>query len=656
MPTYTTSLGTRADLELYISSGTQQVDNNRTYVYYRLRILRKGTSTASSTMANPYTVKINGSTVANSTSTYNTHNNSTITLASGNVWVNHNADGTKTVAVSGTFRDLGGYLGGGTSTKTVSGSPTLPTIARASTPRLSASSVAAGSSFTVYTDRASSSFTHTIEVTLGTYKITQTGVTTSRAITVNSASALGQMSNVTSRNATVSLKTYNGSTLIGTRSTSISVTVPSNITPTVGTLSVTETVSAVSSLGLASGVLVSGVSIPRLQVTGSTAGTGSSISTQTLDFDGITTTTTDYTLSRAVRGSGTLPFKVTTRDARARSATKTQNVTVLSYQTPVATVNSSDRSTSGGVISNTGTYIKLVLSGIVSSLMNGSTQRNTLQLKIESKLKGASDSTYEAHVTRAITVTSSETWSGTETFTRTGGFEETKAYTLRITVTDALRSSSVNREISTGSIALHFDANLGVGIGKYRSQGMLDVAGNIRSDGSINASTDLTAQGDVEAGGLLKGSGLSIPSNFYHGRITTTNLSSASTVPIPRFAYGVTKSGDIANGGTTGYHMPTKGRYVVSGSVMSTGHTNPGTYHYIELTTTFTSMNHRFPMTIANNSATGKAANFYAEIEFPGGTFQESGLTLTKIGSGEMDVYGVTTSITSHILIRQISV
>lgn len=501
MATYKISYAGGFDLELYISAGTQEVGNNRTYVYYRLRLVRTGSRTSNSNYNNPYTVNVNGSQVASGTSTYALSSSSTTrNLATGNVWVNHNADGKKTVAVSGTFRDQGGFLGSGTATRTVSGNTALPTIARASEPTTNISSVAAGSSFTVYTNRAASTFTHTVEVSLGTYKQTFTAVTTSRSVTMNSASSLGQMGSVTSRNATISVKTYSGTTLVGTKSTTISVTVPTGITPTVGTLTATETVSAVSSLALATGAMVQGVSLPNLKVTGSTAGTGSSISSQTLDFDGVTTTNTDYVLSRPIVNSGTLPFKVTTRDARSRSTSKTLNVTVLPYAAPTAVVGSADRSLSNGTVSDTGTYLKVLLSGFVASLRNGTTQRNTLTLRIDSKLRGAADSTYVNHVNRAITVSTTEAWSRTETFTRSGGFVQAGSYILRITVTDKLRSSVVIHNISTGQIALHFDANLGVGIGKYREQGALDVAGDVHSTGAIRATRGIFS-GDLYSSG-----------------------------------------------------------------------------------------------------------------------------------------------------------
>ena len=81
---------------------------------------------------NPVVVSINGSTVVNTNISYDFRNSTpkTITLASGTVTgIAHNSDGTKTIAVSGSFTDNGNYLG----SATASGNLTLTTIPRQTT-------------------------------------------------------------------------------------------------------------------------------------------------------------------------------------------------------------------------------------------------------------------------------------------------------------------------------------------------------------------------------------------------------------------------------------------------------------------------------------------------------------------------------------------
>ena len=81
---------------------------------------------------NPVVISINGATVVNTNISYDFRNSTpkTINLASGTVTgIAHNSDGTKTIAVSGSFTDNGNYLG----SATASGNLTLTTIPRQTT-------------------------------------------------------------------------------------------------------------------------------------------------------------------------------------------------------------------------------------------------------------------------------------------------------------------------------------------------------------------------------------------------------------------------------------------------------------------------------------------------------------------------------------------
>lgn len=111
------------------------------------------------------------------------------------------------------------------------------TAARASTPTLSASSVQMGKAVTITTNRASSSFTHTLKYTLnGTTATIATGVGASYAWTVPDLVSL--MPNATSGTATITCDTYSGSTKIGSKTVSLKITVYSATTPTLSASSV----------------------------------------------------------------------------------------------------------------------------------------------------------------------------------------------------------------------------------------------------------------------------------------------------------------------------------------------------------------------------------------------------------------------------------
>lgn len=109
---------------------------------------------------------------------------------------------------------------------------TLAGIAGASSPTLSATSAKMGDSLTITTNRLSSAFTHTLKYTFGGETGTiATGVGASHTWTIPDLAHL--CNNALSGSCEISCTTYNGSTAIGTKTVSITFSVPSPTVPTV---------------------------------------------------------------------------------------------------------------------------------------------------------------------------------------------------------------------------------------------------------------------------------------------------------------------------------------------------------------------------------------------------------------------------------------
>lgn len=106
------------------------ISTNKTNVSYTLTATKSsGSGYWDNVVQNPVRVVINGSTVVNKTIAYDFTGSTpkTITLASGTVTgISHNADGSKTIAVSGYFQDIDNGLG----SATASGNLTLTKIPR----------------------------------------------------------------------------------------------------------------------------------------------------------------------------------------------------------------------------------------------------------------------------------------------------------------------------------------------------------------------------------------------------------------------------------------------------------------------------------------------------------------------------------------------
>lgn len=124
-------------------------------------------------------------------------------------------------------------------TGSVSVSVPLSTILRASEPSVSSSNVTMGNAVTIYTNRKSTSFAHTITYSFGSASGTiATGVGDNVSWTPPTSLA-SQILNSTTGTCTITCYTYSGSTLIGTKTVTLTLTVPSASNPSLSAGSIT---------------------------------------------------------------------------------------------------------------------------------------------------------------------------------------------------------------------------------------------------------------------------------------------------------------------------------------------------------------------------------------------------------------------------------
>lgn len=269
--------------------------------------------------------------------------------------VTHNADGTwPSGQVCGWWR-FNVPLGGAHNTPTcgwtnftIDGE--IPTIPRATTPTLSASSVTCGSNLTINLPRHASGFTHRISYRIGGKDLGHitTNAGTSFAWTVPNLGSY--MPNSTSVWVVLRVETMSGSTVIGYKDIGFTATAPTSWVPTATISSIAE---ATANLATQFGGYVQGKSTLRVKSAGS-GSNGSSISSYVVTIQGRKYNGADIT-SAAISASGTVPVTLTVTDSRGRTASKTQNVTVLAYSPPQITVSSVAR-TSDEATTATCTY------------------------------------------------------------------------------------------------------------------------------------------------------------------------------------------------------------------------------------------------------------------------------------------------------------
>ena len=251
---------------------------------------------------------------------------------------------------------------------------TLTTIPRASS--ASATGNTLGEPVAITISRASSSFTHKLYYTCGNIsnQLIAENVGTSYSWTPP-VSLAQQAPNAATVAVKLTVKTYNGSTYIGAKSTQLSLSIPSSIVPT---LSV-----AISDPTGVQGTYGGYVQLrSKIQVSITASGAqGSTIKSYSIKVGNIyasnaSSGTTDY-----LPNSGTLAITCTVTDSRGRTASQAQNLTVLAYSKPTITAISAARCNQDGTENRAGTYGKVTFSASITPLSNINTAAYAVQYR-----------------------------------------------------------------------------------------------------------------------------------------------------------------------------------------------------------------------------------------------------------------------------------
>lgn len=350
-------------LQIDWSVGSQSVADNTSSVTAKVQLVSTGSSyTINSTASKSGSLTISGTKYTFSF-TAALSGNQTKTIYTKTVTIPHASDGTKTCSFSttcGVNVTLGGTYYGNV---TASGSGTFDTIARASTISsvTGSVSVTGSNAVTVEISRKSSSFTHTVVFSLGSYSKTTTGVGTSTSYAIPQ-SWLNAIPNATSGTAKVTVTTYSGSTKIGAAvSKTFTVTVPASVVPTISAVTLTE---AISGLSAKFGGYVQNKSKIAVKITA--AGTlSSTIKAYKTTIQGANFTAASFT-SGILTKSGTSNVTITVTDSRGRTASTTRSITVAAYAAPKITSFHGFRCLADGTENYEGTYVKAALNFAIS--------------------------------------------------------------------------------------------------------------------------------------------------------------------------------------------------------------------------------------------------------------------------------------------------
>lgn len=428
-------------VKLSWSLSSQSVENNQSTLSWSIT----GAGSASGwVMTGGFKAVINGTTVySTSTDTRIQLYNGT-SVASGTTKITHNADGTKSFSLS---IEAGVYTYA--VSVTASGTHTLDTIPRAST--VSATNANMGSASTITITRASSSFTHTLTYSFGSTTGTIATKTTSTSVSWTPALTLAnQIPNAVSGTCTITCDTYNGSTKIGSKTCTLSLTVPTSVKPTMTSVTATRVDGDVPA---AWSIYVQNKSKATVKINGAAGAYGSTISSYSISGGGYSSTASSFTTG-FLTSSGTITFAAKVTDSRGRvSDAKTVSISVIAYSAPSFTSYLSQRATSAGVVNDDGTYIR----GLISYSYASCSGKNTVTCATYYKKSSASSWT-----------NANKSFSSETAFTFGGGAISTESsYDVKYTITDAFTTVTILDMVSTATVLMDFKASgKGIAIGK----------------------------------------------------------------------------------------------------------------------------------------------------------------------------------------------
>ena len=456
---------------------------------------------------------------------------------SGEITVPHNADGTKRIRVDTTVERGDGNYSGDPWTW-ASADPggkdyTLDTIPRATTPTLSASTIEIGKPVTISMPRASSAFTHTLTAKFGSQTISiGSGLGTSKSWTLP-LTMMNAIPDAASGSGTITCQTYNGSTLIGTKTVSFTATVSSAYGPSAPTFTLTD-----AWTGKPAGIAwLHSKSIPKVTGLSATSQYGATPKTYTIfGPSGIVTSAGEDCTLPVLSASGSVTFRVMVTDSRGFTNESTQTIDATSYTKPVLKRLAFTRCQADGTEDDNGTCVKAFYSFDITPLSN----KNGKSFKIQ-RLNGSS-------WVDVLTVTN--TYSADDSAVVSGTYAKENEFAFRAVLADTWETvTSLETAVKPSHFLINIDANH-ASIGFFRKASgnpdevgfggdvvvgkTLDVAEDAAVGGSLTAGGDLTATNAIAS--VLKADSLKTKSGDAFFKIIS--ITSPTITPTGKWQVG----------------------------------------------------------------------------------------------------------------------
>ena len=439
-------------------TATQNINSNTSTISWEL----KGDgSTAGSIYVSEIRITIDGvQAYYRDTSTHTNCYYGTL-ICSGTQTVYHDGDGNKTLNIkveAGIYVWAINCAGEGTFA--------LNTIPRPSSITAPPLTLGAGGTLTI--NSHSSAFTHDISYVFGPCSgVIATKTTASSVEWIPPLELANAIPNEAVGVGALSIDTYNGSTKLGTKTTTFAANVPASVVPTIGAFTDTKVNNSVPAEW---DIYVQNKSQCELKILNAAGAYSSTIKSYSIK-EGATVISSSATGTTAVlQKTGTVTYTATVTDSRGRTASKTVSIIVEAYTPPSILSTSSQRCLSDGTLNEDGTFIKCLATVELSSLDG----KNTATQKVYFRKAG------------------DEVWStGTGFVSETpviiaGAASTDYSYDVKYEVIDTFATAQVIAIVPTGYTTMDYRmGGKGVAVGKVSEKDAFECAMDAEFTGEV---------------------------------------------------------------------------------------------------------------------------------------------------------------------------
>ncbi|HGJ6621933.1 TPA: DUF859 family phage minor structural protein [Streptococcus pneumoniae] len=462
-------------LNIYIEQVSQDIANNSSRVSWKATVDRDGAyRTWTYGNISNLSVWLNGASVYKSNLDFDTSGQE-VTLASGEVTIPHNGDGTKTFAVWASFDPNNGVHGN----ITVSVNYTLSNIPRSSS--ISDNALSGnrqlGSLHTLTIDRKSSSFTHQVWYRVFGSEWIDLGKNHATSVSFVPNTDLARY-NTKAKSGTMDIcvRTYNGTTQIGNDvySNGWYFEIPESVKPTFSGLTLIDMNTVAGQLLSGNNFLqiISDIQVNFNNPAGAYGSTITGYRAEIVNKNQVTTKNGGRLGMMNFNGSATIRASVV--DSRGRqSDTRDITINVIEYFAPAFSFTAFRTR-------ETPNIIQVVRNAKIAPITLSGSQKNVMTLSFKVAQLGSTSFTAD-HGSASGNWTTQHTLNNSAA-NMAGNYVATKSFVVIGTLSDKFTSTEFTATVATESVVMSYDKDGRVGIGKVAEQGgagSLDVLGDI---------------------------------------------------------------------------------------------------------------------------------------------------------------------------------